>query len=640
MSTAPHRKGIPLWIWILCAAGLVGGLEFLRAWHSRTSPDFESMPRGDTPEHLQGLAKLATHADPLIRYRAIANLRELRHRARPISATLENLLAHEDTNTRADALQALLAIQGAEALLPKLPELLDDPQLQMRELAMLFASTSGVVAMGEIETAARSERWQTRRVVAQLAQFYAVDSPTARQRALNLLRTLLFDDPHPRVRLQALTGLARTYTLTVEEVTRAFGDSDSLVVIHALHVAPRFQARAASMLPTLRQLLVRETPVVQQVTLALLERLGPEARVAIPEARQILQGRDLLAALNALRWLRTQNQDLNAALPRWRKLETMYVELFRVEMARASSNGPIALPDLARMGFDPMPADTRRERFFQSYLVLLRALGPFAEGHVGELQAAIADWPRQVGEVDLFGYAMDALGEIGAPAAPVVPRLFTLLEESAQQQYQPSRILLALARIQPNNAKVKNAVLKALTNETNSSLAPGYTALSYLQGPVEPRLQLLYQGLESSALPARLEIIRTLGVLGGPAEDERARTTVLAFFDEPSPEIRLAAIDAALAWNRGRAALIPRLRVLLTDSIRTLATPRRRNPLAREDSLDRYRDVETLKPLDAVSIIAEAIAAIDETEPPLAPKPIPKTIPFKNPTPVQGTTAK
>ncbi|TWU13925.1 putative lyase [Symmachiella macrocystis] len=336
----------------------------------------------------------------------------------------------------------------------------------------------------------------------------------------DLLRDL--KSPEPSVRAAAAIELGQRPNVPPEVVlplAAVLRDKDRTVVEEALIAIQRIGPEARAAVPTLISLLNKEDPALNHETLHALAAIGPAAAKAKPGIQKFLDS------------------------PNKRLKIVASIALWRINPEDTEPLQAI-LPDaIAALG-------SGDEHLSRQAVRLLSTMGPVA---VAELVKAV-----EAGDPAVCWRASDALANIGPDAQSGVPALAKLA--AAEDERACWHAIRAIGEIGVASPVAVESLTTALTNESPMVRAHAATALGKLAPDSNSAVPALIKALSDDELGVQISVADALGMLGPDAADSSDALVVAVQTEEPA-----VAIHAANALSQIGAPAAPAVAKLLAD---------------------------------------------------------------------------
>lgn len=352
----------------------------------------------------------------------------------------------------------------------------------------------------------------------------------------------------PAIAIGMVLATAAWAQPTLEELRKQLAAPEISSQIEALEEVAELGASASELVPDVVKLLASSDVAVRHEAVAALGAIGPAAAPAIPQLKEFLTNGELLLRYESVVALRSIGADRAEILAAVKPLLTDADRMVQVEAAAT----------LLAFGTDDKPAAIQ---------ALVEAL---KDGRSGIRSAAIP-WLTQSGADaiaplrEILGTgpaaaqaaAAEALGDMGALAAPAVPQLVERLSANSPA------VVAAAARALTQIGISSDETLAALHAQCGHAAAPVRVAVlqSLMRlGPGLSAVGRLQAGLKDDDVLVRLAACDALAALGPRAEV--AIPELVNALHDPSGAVTIRAADAL--GQVGPAAL-PALRKLLDD---------------------------------------------------------------------------
>jgi HEAT repeat protein len=511
--------------------------------------------------------------EPLQRTSAALTLAQLGPLAKTSEPALTQLLAKEtDAGVRGAALTALATVSA-------------DPTKCLPVLVAAVKDDSEVIRHAAINAIGGS-RALRRPAVAPLAALLKDGNVTVRQRAAHALGRLGPDAADALPALLAATraaegdpifadALAQIGPAALPALLKALKESDATNSAWVLRALRGFGAPAV---PLLVEALQQPNPAVRVSAAATLGAMGRDASAAIRPLFSLVTTDDAAtqaAVLRALTALRAEPAQLKPTLQQAMKNPAPSVR-------KAAAAGLAALGETTAIGVDGL-VEMLGDDDAVSRSAAVQALGQMGAKAAPAVPALIA----RLGDLSMQMAVMDALGKIGPASTPAVPRLLELSETGANdvkataltafagighaaaaalpQIYAGLRdpssevrapAVLALAGVESDEGKIIAALTAAVGDESGRIRRPSAQALTKYRERARPAVPGLVAMLERDGdRPVALDALKAIG--GGTVPDWLKALAV------KDPKVRVFACESLAKLGPEAKDATARLRELL-----------------------------------------------------------------------------
>lgn len=494
------------------------------------------------------------------RYAAVA-LAQLETRGRGAVTQLREHLKDPHPVVRGQVVATLAVVDpdSAESI-EAVAALLADPDREVRQEAAASLRTWGPLA----EPTIVSQLSHPLPMVREIAIGLIPRTSAARRAVLPVVRELTAD-PSSSVKSAAVTAIIESGTATLPELIEWLALDNEKVSTASASALRQFGPEAAVAVPELIRCLERSHTRNQLQVIETLRGIGPAAEKAVPA---------LLACIDRASE-RTALVPLQAIEAIGAKPEVLIEPLDRLAGHHSSAVAGTALrmlhgyaPDRARARIDQLISRLGGSDQFQIQVACstIPHLGVLAEGAVPNLQVQLDTGDRQ-----LRHFALHALRSLGPAAAPVVPSIVSLLNNSADDPASFDALVETIIAIGADARAASNAILAHLHYSLQSGnefqqirrRARLIVAAARI-GAITPEFrETLHDFLESGQSIIQVAALEALEVMGKSDGPERAM--IVDALDAHDPATRMAAIHAIPSALGGEQTAADALANCLTD---------------------------------------------------------------------------
>jgi HEAT repeat protein len=517
------------------------------------------------------LEQLFKDERPTVRIRAGLALWRIAGQTKPAIAALSEALRDPSTSDRAQVLRDLGQLgPAAVASAPDILELVDHADLMVRNQAVLTLQQFGPAAVPTLTTALADKDARKRRnaanVIGRMGAFGRSAQPA-------LERGLKDEDCQFRIAcaraLWSQGQMTEALADVLLEAVRTGGEAERQEVLNAV-TGP---SRSKTSLPILRELLKsKDLPSRVRAANAYWD-LDPQPKVVLPIYMEGLKSPDLNARMQATQGISKLGPAAREAVPALIAIMKMpnlgytgdvYEALARigepsiaplVELLTTNQANPQVVlgvtHSLGRIGAPAVPAvlpllDHANVQLRRAAAQVIAQAGAGGKDAVPKLRTLLKKDP----DVVVRQHILNALGRMGAAAAPAVPDLIELAR-SKNPQFRMSS-LRALEQIPADAKLVRPVALEALEDDNIAIRCRGVSLLWHI-APKHP--DLLPHALELLQQPAgRNEMLMLLGQMGPAAA--RAVPALTKLLSEPDVNVRRqAAFDLGRIGPAARPAV-------------------------------------------------------------------------------------
>jgi len=344
--------------------------------------------------------------------------------------------------------------------------------------------------------------------------------------------TTLLGHPDARVRgaaAESIGKIGRNARRSMPELSQRLGDSEPAVRSAAARSLGEMGATASSYAPRLLRLLDDDDPGVREAASQALSQIGKPAVDGLIHA-------------------------LNSGNPI--VLQSIVETLGKI--------GPSATPMLIKA----LQSDSEQLLVRQYVAMALARIGA-ADRRV--LPALIATLDNE--KSDLRRSAAEALGDIGPPAIAALPKLITLSSNQREDVVVREFSIAALARIAPQDAAVKLAIVGVVDDGDPRIYQAGITALVSIgtTTTVDDDVSGLIQQLDTGLTEARIGAAQRLGEIGPHAVGAVSGLTNTLADSDNSIELRIASAQSLGLIGPEAEAAVPELILVLGNENRQLS---------------------------------------------------------------------
>lgn len=477
-------------------------------------------------------------ADPAVRAKTIARMKEAARDVGTGKADLLHALADADGRVRAAAAEALGHLgPGARIAYPALTQIMhDDLSAAVRieaERALKRISPPTRDDLAELLALLKDSEPAVR---AAAAQALALIGPEAKEAGPALDKAVA--DVDPMVRVSAAEAIAEILPAqakgVVPKLVNGLEESSPLVRSRAAAALGELASTDAKAIEALEKALADDHASVRLKAAWALGAIGPAAQPAAARLTQALQdpeARVRLVAAQSL-WTLAKQTDGVAVLS----------DMLQHKDVGIRGDAAVALERMGKAARDAVPALAAALKDSEAGVRARAAkalyyIGPDAGAAVPALEDAL-----ESSDPTLRSFAAIALGGLGPEAARAVPRLRKALEDS-----EPGLRLSAaqaLWAVQLRADEVLPVLTKLLKEKDAAVRARAAAVLSRLGSKASPAVADLFALLEDEDITVRVATVKALGEIGGPlARATYPTLSELTKDDQPDEGLRRAAAE-------------------------------------------------------------------------------------------------